>query len=76
MRSILLHLRLELTSVVLLLVAICASPLHAHSTTQSTGAITVRVEALDRDEGTVRVELNDEQNYGMDTNARVACVSI
>jgi uncharacterized protein (DUF2141 family) len=76
MTSIPFHTRLELTVVVLLFVAICASPLHAQSTTPSTGTITVHVEGLDSDEGAVRIALNDDQNYGMDTNARAGSVSI
>jgi uncharacterized protein (DUF2141 family) len=53
-----------------------ALPVHAQSSGPPTGVLTVRVDGLDSNEGTVRVELTTEENYDREGNVRAATLPI
>jgi uncharacterized protein (DUF2141 family) len=55
---------------------VLASPVHAQSSDAPTGTLTVHVDGLDSNEGTVRIALNNKQNYDADGNVRAASLSI
>ena len=61
---------------IVLLGGLWAPSVHAQSSDSPTGTLTVRVDGLDSDEGTVRIALNNKQNYDADGNVRAASLSI
>jgi uncharacterized protein (DUF2141 family) len=71
-----LRVRFGLLLALLLTGAVLASPVHAQSSDAPTGTLTVRVDGLDSNEGTVRAELTTAQNYDGDGNIRAAALSI
>lgn len=71
-----LRIRSGLMFIILLLVLLLPSPIHAQSSTQPTGTLTVHIEGLDSDKGTVRIALDNEQNYDVDGNVRAGSLSI
>ena len=59
-----------------LLGGIGAPSAYAQSSSSPTGTLTVHVDGLDSNEGTVRIALNNKQNYDADGNVRAASLSI
>lgn len=53
-----------------------AVPLHAQSTGPSTGTLTVHVDGLSSNKGTVRIELTTEETYDTDGNVRADALPI
>jgi uncharacterized protein (DUF2141 family) len=56
--------------------AVLAPPAHTQSSDAPTGTLTVQVDGLDSNEGTVRIALNNGQNYDADGNVRAAALPI
>jgi uncharacterized protein (DUF2141 family) len=55
---------------------VLAPPLYAQSPDSAGGPLSVRIVGLDSDAGTVRIALNDAQNYEGEGNVRAAALSI
>jgi Uncharacterized protein conserved in bacteria len=68
--------RLVLFLATLLTGAVGAHPARAQSADAPDGTLTVHVDGLDSNEGTVRAELTTAQNYDGDGNVRTATLSI
>lgn len=56
--------------------AVLTSPVHAQSSDAPTGTLTVHVDGLDNNEGTIRAELTTEKHYDSDGNVRAAVLPI
>lgn len=71
-----LHPRVAAGLAVLLIGILLPTSLHAQSSDAPTGTLTVHVDGLDSNEGTVRAELTTAENYDRDGYVRAATLSI